>query len=172
MSFPRLAANFAFRRTFWEGVSKARKRRTSSIMPSASSLFFSLLSALSIGSPFLTITSGIKNLILRMLFERGVNSSRGFSERQSIKQKSLGRVSGCSLEPGYTGRSRSCSFSCSSSRDRSRCRRRPRFRDHDHDDDDHEHEHEEEEEDHEKRGGWETSLRFQRPTRWVLRLIS
>jgi hypothetical protein len=68
LSFPRLAANFAFRRTFWEGVSKARKRRTSSIMPSASSLFFSLLSALSIGSPFLTITSGIKILILRMLF--------------------------------------------------------------------------------------------------------
>jgi hypothetical protein len=61
-SLPRLAANFALRRTFCEGVSKARKRRTSSMIPSASSLFFSLFSALSIGSPFLTITSGIKIL--------------------------------------------------------------------------------------------------------------
>jgi hypothetical protein len=91
-SLPRLAASFAFRRTFCDGVSKARKRRTSSMIPSASSLFFSLLSALSIGSPFLTITSGIKILFFRILFVRGVNSSRGFSERQSIKRKSFGGV--------------------------------------------------------------------------------
>ena len=68
-SFPRLAASLAFRRTFWFGVSKARRRRTSSIIPSASSLFFKRLSARSIGSPLRTITSGIKNLLLRSVRE-------------------------------------------------------------------------------------------------------
>ena len=92
-NLPRLAANFAFRRTFCEGVSKARKRRTSSMIPSASSLFFSLFSALSIGSPFLTMTSGIKFSSDGCFFVRGLNSSRGFSERQSIKRKSLGERS-------------------------------------------------------------------------------
>src|SRR5947208_15234735 len=58
---PRLALAFALRRCFWEGVSKARKRRTSSRIPSASSLFFSRFSARSTGSPLRTITSGIDN---------------------------------------------------------------------------------------------------------------
>ena len=58
---PRFALAFALRRCFCEGVSKARKRRTSSRMPSASSLFFNRFSARSTGSPLRTITSGIIN---------------------------------------------------------------------------------------------------------------
>src|SRR5437764_6201607 len=60
---PRFAFAFALRRLFCEGVSKARKRRTSSRIPSASSLFFKRLSARSTGSPLRTITSGIGNLL-------------------------------------------------------------------------------------------------------------
>ena len=42
---PRFAFALALRRLFWFGVSNARKRRTSSRMPSASSLFFSRFKA-------------------------------------------------------------------------------------------------------------------------------
>lgn len=59
--FARLALFFALRRARWVGVSKARKRRTSSRIPSVSSLALSRLSARSIGSPFRTVTSGIIN---------------------------------------------------------------------------------------------------------------
>src|SRR5437667_11979251 len=63
---PRLALAFAFRRCFCEGVSKARKRRTSSRIPSASSLFFSRFNARSTGSPLRTITSGINHHSLNL----------------------------------------------------------------------------------------------------------
>src|SRR5205823_11958911 len=63
---PRLALAFAFRRCFCEGVSKARKRRTSSRIPSASSLFFSRFNARSTGSPLRTITSGINHHSLHL----------------------------------------------------------------------------------------------------------
>ena len=56
---PRFAFALAFRRLFWFGVSKARSRRTSSRIPSASSLFFSRFNARSTGSPLRTITSGM-----------------------------------------------------------------------------------------------------------------
>ncbi|MDB6147451.1 MAG: hypothetical protein JWO45_1115, partial [Spartobacteria bacterium] len=61
---PRFAFAFALRRLFCEGVSNARKRRTSSRMPSASSLFFKRFSARSTGSPLRTMTSGIDDLSL------------------------------------------------------------------------------------------------------------
>jgi hypothetical protein len=58
---PRLALALALRRYFCEGVSKARKRRTSSRIPSASSLLLSRFNARSTGSPLRTITSVINN---------------------------------------------------------------------------------------------------------------
>src|SRR5438874_13489900 len=58
---PRLALALALRRLFWFGVSNARKRRTSSRIPSASSLLLSRFNARSTGSPLRTITSGIDN---------------------------------------------------------------------------------------------------------------
>src|SRR6516225_2798000 len=55
----RLALALALRRDFCVGVSKARSRRTSSMIPSASSLLLRRLRARSIGSPLRTMTSGI-----------------------------------------------------------------------------------------------------------------
>src|SRR5678809_1712996 len=58
-AFARFAFAFALRRDFCVGVSKARSRRTSSMIPSASSLLFKRLRARSIGSPLRTMTSGM-----------------------------------------------------------------------------------------------------------------
>ena len=65
---PRFAFALALRRLFWLGVSNARKRRTSSRIPSASSLFFSRFSARSTGSPLRTITSGMIGSSFEKLF--------------------------------------------------------------------------------------------------------
>lgn len=59
LNFDRLALALALRRAFCVGVSNARSLRTSSRIPSESSLFFNRFRARSIGSPFLTVTSGI-----------------------------------------------------------------------------------------------------------------
>jgi len=55
----RLALALALRRDFWVGVSKARRRRTSSMIPSESNFAFNRLMARSIDSPLRTMTSGI-----------------------------------------------------------------------------------------------------------------
>lgn len=57
----RLALALALRRVFWVGVSKARRRRTSSMIPSESSFDFNRLIARSIDSPLRTMTSGISD---------------------------------------------------------------------------------------------------------------
>ena len=57
----RLALALALRRVFWVGVSNARRRRTSSMIPSESNFDFNRLIARSIDSPLRTITSGISD---------------------------------------------------------------------------------------------------------------
>ena len=57
----RLALVLALRRDFWVGVSKARRRRTSSMIPSESNFAFNRLMARSIDSPLRTMTSGISD---------------------------------------------------------------------------------------------------------------
>src|SRR5688572_17555019 len=59
LALARLAFALALRRDFCVGVSKARNRRTSSMIPSASSLLFRRLRARSMGSPLRTMTSGM-----------------------------------------------------------------------------------------------------------------
>jgi len=64
----RFALERALRLSFWAGVSKERRRRISSMIPSVSILLLRRLRARSIGSPFLISTSGIVN---DMSFRRG-----------------------------------------------------------------------------------------------------
>src|SRR5206468_3531826 len=96
---PRLALFFALRRCFCEGVSKARSRRTSSRMPSASSLFFNRLSARSTGSPLRTSTSGIDNQLLTCKFcaQRARPSLIGQAEFVKSAALTGQRIRGCRL---------------------------------------------------------------------------
>lgn len=73
------------------GVSKARRRRISSKMPSVSSLVFSRLSARSTGSPFLTITPRMCSVLVG-LDGSGRTGAEGLVENRSIVKKQPEKV--------------------------------------------------------------------------------
>ena len=76
LALARFAFAFALRFVFCVGVSNARNRRTSSMIPSVSSLLLRRFRARSIGSPLRTVTSGIVSALGRS--QLGINTFENF----------------------------------------------------------------------------------------------